>query len=90
MAAKFLLTFYFQVFKYGPEDARMVVGSLKKNADGSSTIDKDNVCYDTDHAFVFLENNCTEVRHSVISHAASAGKQHSAYRSSTSCVTRRS
>lgn len=23
---------------------------------------QDNICYDTSHAFVFIENNCTEVR----------------------------
>lgn len=49
-----------QVFKYGPQDALLVASTLKQNADGSWTLDQGNICYNTDHAFVYIQSNCTE------------------------------
>lgn len=51
-----------QVFKYGPQDALLLASTLKQNADGSWTLDQGNICYNTDHAFIYLQSNCSEVR----------------------------
>ena len=38
-----------------------MASKLKPGTGGDATIDRDNICYNTDHAFVFVSNNCSQV-----------------------------
>ncbi len=48
--------------QFGPGGATVLSSRIKPGTNGDATIDNDNICYNTDHAFVFISNNCSQVR----------------------------
>lgn len=55
-----------QIMKFGPAEAILSASQLTPGTGSAAQIDRDNICYNTDKAFIFLQNNCTELVDAVI------------------------